>query len=551
MKRTAIILLFITRYSFAQVDSEFISEKLIERLNESKYYALVIGNNDYPNPGIPNLENPISDASNLINVLTSKYSFESPNIVFLQNATRIDIIEHFDLFARKVTPKDNFLLFYAGHGKWDSDIEQGYWLPVNAKAESSANWISNSDIRDNIKKVKSKHTILISDACFSGGIFRGREVANVRAMLELYNAPSRRAITSGALNTVPDKSVFMRYLIKKLNENDKILISADQLFNSFKMIVIDNSPRGQKPQYGVIGEAGDEGGDFIFLRKNKLNIKTETSEIKKGGINTDTENRTDEDPILITGKVRVDYGSIRIDTQIDGELYLDGKKLGNLQANTENLLNNISAGTHILKIEGSETQTREIIVYKDGMTTVNFKKEKEDYTSVEVSSFTDSRDRKTYNSVHIGNLEWMAENLDYRMSGSFVNKKGYRLYNWKAAMKACPAGWHLPSDKEWDLLVNHFGGATKAGAALKSKDGWNDGGNGTNSSGFTALPTGYRFGRGPIAPSAEIGKGGYFWSSTEEDKESAWLRLLNYNNSEVSHNTVIKLLALSCRCVRD
>jgi len=750
MKRIAIILLFITQYSFAQVDSEFISEKLIERLSESKYYALVIGNNNYPNPGIPNLENPISDAESLINTLTTKYSFDIKDIVFLQNATRIEIIEHFDLFARKITPQDNFLVFYAGHGKWDPDIEQGYWLPVDAKAESSANWISNSDIRDKIKKVKSKHSLLISDACFSGGIFRGREVSNVRAMLELYNAPSRRAITSGALNTVPDKSVFMRYLIKKLNENDNTLISAEQLFNSFKMIVIDNSPRGQKPQFGVIGESGDEGGDFIFLRKE---VKSEINEINKEGISTNIDNTTDEDPILIAGKVMVDYGTIMIDTQIGGELYLDGKKLGYLQANsTGNQLNKIKTGAHTVKIVGRETQTHEITVYKDRATTfiflrkdfpsidfaytdftdiqidgsfetnivksddykvnitgsqldlenisvdkqfkrliieqknkilgtkilnrhikinialpelnyVNFiggsksivtgfdgdylriqlngsceaeievnmeevdislngasslkltgrgnelradinaasqlkaysyrvmnatvdataastaevyvtetldmhtklaskikyrggakrktseKTDKDDFSVAAGSSFTDSRDRKTYKSVRIGNQVWMAENLDYRMPGSTVNEKGDRLYSWKVAMKACPAGWHLPSDKEWDILINQFGGATKAGAALKSKTGWKGEGNGTNSSGFTGLPAGYRENTTGIFHYTK--DDGYFWSSTEENEWLAWIRNLYYFRSEVGRHSNFKLNSLSCRCVRD
>jgi len=52
----------------------------------------------------------------------------------------------------------------------------------------------------------------------------------------------------------------------------------------------------------------------------------------------------------------------------------------------------------------------------------------------------------------------MAENLDYSMPGSYVNKNGDRFYTWEAAKKACPAGWHLPSKKEWDILVNRFGG---------------------------------------------------------------------------------------------
>ncbi len=87
-------------------------------------------------------------------------------------------------------------------------------------------------------------------------------------MLEMYKLPSRKAMTSGSLKTVPDKSVFIEYLIKALKSNSQPLISADQLFGSFKYNVINNSPNGQVPQYGVISQADDEGGDFIFIKKN-------------------------------------------------------------------------------------------------------------------------------------------------------------------------------------------------------------------------------------------------------------------------------------------
>ena len=74
-------------------------------------------------------------------------------------------------------------------------------------------------------------------------------------------------MTSGALKTVPDKSVFIEYLLKALKNNNQPLISADQLFTTFKYNVINNSPNGQVPQYGVISLADDEGGDFIFLKQ--------------------------------------------------------------------------------------------------------------------------------------------------------------------------------------------------------------------------------------------------------------------------------------------
>jgi hypothetical protein len=90
---------------------------------------------------------------------------------------------------------------------------------------------------------------------------------NSRAVLERYKLASRKAMTSGTLKTVPDKSVFVTYLLKNLANNDQPMISAEDLFRNFKTAVINNSPNGQVPQYGAIGQVGDEGGDFIFLRK--------------------------------------------------------------------------------------------------------------------------------------------------------------------------------------------------------------------------------------------------------------------------------------------
>ena len=73
-------------------------------------------------------------------------------------------------------------------------------------------------------------------------------------------------MTSGNMNIVPDKSVFMEYFVKRLKENPNRIISAEQLFGSMKIAVINNSD-GQVPQYGDIKGAGDEGGDFILIKR--------------------------------------------------------------------------------------------------------------------------------------------------------------------------------------------------------------------------------------------------------------------------------------------
>jgi hypothetical protein len=78
---------------------------------------------------------------------------------------------------------------------------------------------------------------------------------------------SGKDMPRGAMRDHPDKSVFMQYLIKRLNENTDKFLPSEQLFASFKAAVINNSPNGQVPQFGEIREAGDEGGDFIFIKK--------------------------------------------------------------------------------------------------------------------------------------------------------------------------------------------------------------------------------------------------------------------------------------------
>lgn len=248
-------------------EEDEIGQVMVDRLSSTDYYAMVICAEEYVHEGVMRLDNPISDGRRLIRELQTDYTFKPENTIFLQNPTRTEIIEGFDHLTGRVTGQDQLLIFYAGHGIWDEALEQGYWLPVDASLNSKANWISNSTIRDYLRGIKSKHTLLITDACFSGGILKERGVfENSKAMLELYRLPSRKAITSGTLTTVPDNSVFIKYLISNLHANTHPLLSASELFGNFKIAVINNSPNGQVPQLGVISQAGDEGGEFIFLK---------------------------------------------------------------------------------------------------------------------------------------------------------------------------------------------------------------------------------------------------------------------------------------------
>lgn len=231
-----------------------------------RYFALIIGVQNYDDSDIRSLEFPIKDAKRFATTLGQNYQFD--RIIPLHNPTRADILGALEKLADEVKSNDNLLIFYAGHGYWDEKINQGYWLPKDANKKSKASWLSNSELKDYLAGIKSRHTLLVSDACFGGSIFKTRNAFDEdKSAKALYELPSRIAMTSGALKEVPDKSVFLDYMIKRLGSNGKKFLSAGSLYGSFKEAVISASPNHQIPQYGAVQVEGNEGGDFIFIRK--------------------------------------------------------------------------------------------------------------------------------------------------------------------------------------------------------------------------------------------------------------------------------------------
>ncbi|MCL2218876.1 MAG: fibrobacter succinogenes major paralogous domain-containing protein [Chitinispirillia bacterium] len=173
-------------------------------------------------------------------------------------------------------------------------------------------------------------------------------------------------------------------------------------------------------------------------------------------------------------------------------------------------------------------------------------------------TFTDTRDGKTYRTVKIGDQTWMAENLNYETGSSvcYANKESNcqkygRLYDWDDAMKACPAGWHLPSDAEWTVLTDFVGGEKTAGTKLKSKTGWFTGKGykaATDDYGFYALPGGLGFSCGSFVDAGYLG---YWWSATEYDANSAWYRYMYYSSEGVYRLNYRKSYLFSLRCSQD
>jgi len=167
-------------------------------------------------------------------------------------------------------------IYYSGHGEYKQDLNKGFWVPVDATTNTSTSkYISNSDLQNLMGGIKSKHTLLVADACFSGDIFRGNTVnvpfeESEKYYKEVHGLASRQAMTSGGIEPVMDggkdgHSVFAYYLLKAMNENQNKYMDVGQIYNKVKIPVINNSE--QSPKLAPVKNTGDEGGQFIFIKK--------------------------------------------------------------------------------------------------------------------------------------------------------------------------------------------------------------------------------------------------------------------------------------------
>ena len=129
-----------------------------------------------------------------------------------------------------------------------------------------------------------------------------------------------------------------------------------------------------------------------------------------------------------------------------------------------------------------------------------------------------------------------------------------KLYNWFAVNDPrglAPKGYHIPTDAEWTILTDYLGGDIIAGTKMKSTSGWDNNGNGSNTSGFAGLPGGYR-GYGGFF--YNIGTYGYWWSSSScavPLTNLAFLRYLYSNAGFVDRGNYVKQDGFSVRCLRD
>ncbi|MEY3048663.1 MAG: hypothetical protein RL365_701 [Bacteroidota bacterium] len=206
--------------------------------------------------------------------------------------------------------------------------------------------------------------------------------------------------------------------------------------------------------------------------------------------------------------------------------------------------------------------------------------------SLLLSSCNTQDNKPKSKEVKIGNQIWMTENLNVETfrNGDIVpeaksakdwlyaaknkkpawcyyendlsNGKCYgKLYNWYALTDSrglAPKGWHIPTYAEWSTLIDFLGGWENALSKMKSPSGWDNEGNGSNKSGFFALPGGFRYDDGSFS---DIGFMGYWWSATDTNTrlpETAYtINLDSFEGGGVTDYNLYKNNGLSIRCIKN
>jgi hypothetical protein len=256
--------------------------------------ALVIGINDYQDPGITDLDTAVNDARAVVDLLERRFGFQRSRIIDLYNgdATRLKITDAFQKLARVCGEKDRVLIYYAGHGDmWyrgkfsyqildpDERLRMkrygiGYWVPHDASRGKSGQYLANSEVRGYLSQINASHILLVSDSCYSGGMTeRGFDIeAPETDVAESMALPSRLLLASGGLHPVSDgtpvercfgHSTFACYFLKALETAPGGYLTTRHLYSQLYVPVTSNSD--QEPRLEKFLKMGHEGGQFVFV----------------------------------------------------------------------------------------------------------------------------------------------------------------------------------------------------------------------------------------------------------------------------------------------
>ncbi len=241
---------------------------------KGSYYALLIGINKYR--ALPELETAENDAGDISELLKKNYGFKT-TLLLGKKATRSNIMNELNEIRKKLAPEDKLLIYFAGHGTFDSQTGKAYWLPVDAEDDNDTDWIMADLITSNLKRISAKHVLIVSDSCYSGTLSRGFNPdlssfqTRVNYINKILDKETRILISSGGNEPVSDSggekhSVFAQALLSGLkNMNDNVFTAEELFVKQLRETVAGKSE--QTPEYKIITNSGHDGGDFVFRKR--------------------------------------------------------------------------------------------------------------------------------------------------------------------------------------------------------------------------------------------------------------------------------------------
>jgi uncharacterized caspase-like protein len=227
------------------------------------YRALVIGSADYTYlPGVATAE---EDAEAVSRLLETRYGFE---VTHLRNPSLSAVLGALDRYQRELSPKDSFLLYWAGHGTVSDELGRCFWVPVEAMGDDPREGLSSDDLATTLGSMKARHVLVVADSCFTAGQRREAGLAqdDPSSRKRLSKRRARVALTSGGLEPIQDgrggaHSVFTGAFLAALRENREV-IDGTALFADIQGRITGAS---QTPEYADIRGADHGGGDFLFV----------------------------------------------------------------------------------------------------------------------------------------------------------------------------------------------------------------------------------------------------------------------------------------------
>lgn len=219
------------------------------------------------------LNNSVRDADALVQVLSTYYQFDAAQIVRLYNAEAAekDIYKELKRLAVTLGEDDNLVIYFAGHGIFDSITGEGFWLPADAVEDEEGSFIGNDKIVRYLRAIKAKHIFLMSDACFSGSLLAG--IRDFKERVE--NLPSRWVLTSGRNEVVSDgkpgtHSPFSTAVLEFLKKNNTKSSAVSDLVQYVKKQVAKATDNKQVPLGNSLFIKEDKGGEFIFHPREEV-----------------------------------------------------------------------------------------------------------------------------------------------------------------------------------------------------------------------------------------------------------------------------------------